>query len=280
MGRVDLHTHSWCSDGTCSPAELVRRAREKGVEALALTDHDTVSGWTEARREARRLGVRLACGIELNTREGDQVHVLGYGIDPRSAPLTRSLALFRRRRRERLARIIGRLRALDVEIEVDDFPAETRCSIGRPHVADALCRKGIVRDRKEAFRRFLRKGGPAYVPSMGPAMDEAIEAVRAAGGWACLAHPGMIARSFDVGPWVDIGLEGLEVYYPGHSRAQTSRLLETAERYGLAVTGGSDYHGPESGHEEIGETELPEDAFRRIEDRLGFDGAGDPKETS
>jgi hypothetical protein len=139
-------------------------------------------------------------------------------------------------------------------------------------VADALRRKGIVGTRKEAFSRYLGKGRPAYVPPMGPTAKEAIETIRAAGGWAVLAHPGMVSRDLDVERWVAWGLEGLEVYYPAHSGPQIERLLGMAERFGLLVTGGSDFHGLETDHGELGCIPFPEEAFARIEGRLGLSG--------
>ncbi|MFC1679774.1 PHP domain-containing protein [Elusimicrobiota bacterium] len=272
--NVDLHTHSACSDGTVSPAELVRIAHRAGLEALILTDHNTVAGVPEARREAESLGQRFAGGIEINTREGDCTHILGYGIDPTGAGLQDLLAGLRRHRRERVERIVELLQRLGVQLDLEDIRTQSDETVGRPHVADALLRKGVVRTRSEAFRRFLRRGGPAHVGSVGPTVPEAIAAIRDAGGWASLAHPGLLSRKCDLGPWVDAGLEGIEVYYPSHTRSQMRRFLETAERYRLLATGGSDFHGPRTDNEKIGGIRMPPEAFDRIEGRLGLIGGG------
>ncbi|MFH1726409.1 MAG: PHP domain-containing protein [Elusimicrobiota bacterium] len=265
---VDLHTHSNRSDGTVSPAEVVRRARRQGIETLVLTDHDTVSGFEEARGEALRLGQRFACGVEINTREGDNVHILGYGVDPSSGRLRESLEEFCGRRLRRAEGIIGRLGELGVDLRLEEVVGLSREAIGRPHVADALRRKGVVRSRAEAFRRYLGRGAAAYVEPMGPTVEEAIALIREVGGFAVLAHPGLLGRDFPLGPWVDAGLEGIEAYYVTHTRPQVQRYLETAKRYGLMPTGGSDFHGPRTGHQDNLGVRLPEDVFSRIEPRL------------
>lgn len=265
--RADLHTHSKYSDGTLAPAELVRRARAAGVASLVLTDHDTVSGCAEARAEAARLGLRFGCGIEINTREGDMVHILGYGIDPERPALAARLAEFRRRRAERVAGIVARLNAEGVALALEEVRGEAGETLGRPHIADALRRKRLVRTRAEAFARWLTPGRPGYVEPMGPSAAEAIAAIREAGGWACLAHPLTVAAP-DWERLVALGLEGLEVHYLNHTGPQVARLGELARRHGLLATGGSDFHGPGSGREDIGGVEIPEADFDRVAERL------------
>jgi len=266
--NVDLHTHSSFSDGTCTPTQLVRLAQREGVEALVLTDHDTVAGLPEALAEARRVGQAFCGGVEINTREGDSVHILGYGFDPDCPRLKDLLADLRTRRVRRAAAILELLQGLGVSVSMEDVRCGSGETIGRPHIADALRRRKVVRSRKDAFRRFLAVGGPAYVPSAGPTVPEAIAGIRGAGGWAVLAHPGLLRKGHDLGPWVDAGLEGIEAYYPNHSRAQTGRFLEAAERYGLIVTGGSDFHGPRTEHDTIGGIRLPDEVYARFESRL------------
>lgn len=267
MLRIDLHTHSVHSDGTSAPEETVRRAHARGVELLALTDHDTVGGCAAAAREASRLGLPFVPGIEINTGEGDMVHVLGYGLDPGCPALAARLAEFRGRRIERLKRIVERINAAGVDIRWEEIQASGRETLGRPHIADALRRRGVVRSRQEAFHRFLSRGGAAYVESMGPSVREAVETIRAAGGWASLAHPGAF-KDGDLEGWVACGLEGIEVFYPAHTAAQRARFLELADRYGLLPTGGSDYHGPGTGREEIGVIRVPEPVAERLRERL------------
>lgn len=266
--HADLHCHSRRSDGTLEPAEVVRRAHKAGVGLLVLTDHDTVSGCDEARAEAARLKLSFACGIEINTGEADGVHVLGYGFDPESPGLAARLEAFRVRRQSRARLIVERLNALGVDLTMADVRGESTETLGRPHIADALRRKGVVKDRSEAFKRFLSPDGPAYVPPMGPTVADAVAAVKAAGGWTSLAHPGTVKRDLDLTPWVEAGLDGIEACYRAHSGPQTARFLESAKRYGLLVTGGSDFHGPGTGREDLGGVELPDAEYARIHDRL------------
>lgn len=267
--RIDLHTHSDFSDGTSSPAELVRRARREGLGLLVLTDHDTVSGCEEALAEARAGGPRVCCGIEINTCEDEQVHVLGYGIDRDSPVLAERLEDFRGRRRRRIALIVERLQALKLAISFEEIASGAKQTLGRPHVADALRAKGLVHTRQEAFRKYLMKGAPAYVPPMGPSVRDAIETISAAGGWASLAHPGLLKKEHDLSAWAALGLKGLEVYYPAHAGGMRERLLATADRLGLVPTGGSDYHGPGTGREHVGCAGMPPELVERLVGLLG-----------
>lgn len=268
--RIDLHTHSRFSDGTLSPAEVVRRAHARKVEVMALTDHDSVSGFEEARAEGEKLGLRILCGIEINTCEGDLLHVLGYNLDTGSEAFKSLIAEFRARRERRLAAILDKLRQHSVDISWEEISNVSQETLGRPHVADAMVKKGIVRSRKEAFDRFLMRGKPGYVEPMGPTAEEAITAIRKAGGWASLAHPG--EKSVNDEPFikrlVDIGLEGLETYYPTHNRETIGRLLLLAERYKLTPTVGSDFHGPKTGRESIGCMDVDSKLFDRLMERL------------
>lgn len=267
--RADLHLHSTFSDGTLTPTRLVRAAKKKGLNTLVLTDHDSVGGCAEGRAAAKDEGLRFGFGIEINTREADMVHILGYGIDPEFPTLIERLAEFRNRRFKRIRRIIGRLRdEHKIDIEFDEVRVKSTETLGRPHVADILVRKKAVRSRSEAFQKYLQRGAAAYVDPMGPTAEEAIEAIRAAGGWASLAHPLTTPYKERLGDWKDAGLEGLEAYYGSHTGPQITRLLETAEKFSLIPTGGSDFHGPGSGREAIGGIAIPDDVFARFEDRL------------
>ena len=266
--HADLHCHSRRSDGTCDPAEVVRRAHKAGVGLLVLSDHDSISGFPEARAEAAKLKMDFACGIEINTCEADGVHILGYGFDPESPALIARLEEFRRRRESRVGLIVERLNALGVPLTVAEVKGESTETLGRPHVADALRRKRVVKDRAEAFKRFLTPEAPAYVPPMGPTVADAVEAIKAAGGWNSLAHPGTVKRDFDLTPWVEAGLTGIEACYRKHTGPQTQRFMESAKRFGLLVTGGSDFHGPGTGREDLGGVDIPDEYFSRIHDRL------------
>ncbi|MEE8424794.1 MAG: PHP domain-containing protein [Elusimicrobiota bacterium] len=267
--RADLHLHSTFSDGTLTPTQLVRAAKKKGLKTIVLTDHDSVGGCAEGRAAATKEGLRFGFGIEINTREADMVHILGYGIDPESPALTERLSEFRRRRRERIRRIVGRLRdEHQIDIDFDEVRVKSTETLGRPHVADVLIRKKAVRSRSEAFQKYLQRGAAAYIDPLGPTAEEAIEAIKGAGGWASLAHPLTTAYKERLEAWTRAGLEGFEVYYGSHTGPQTARLLATAEKFDLIPTGGSDYHGPGSGRESIGGIAIPDDVFARFEDRL------------
>jgi predicted metal-dependent phosphoesterase TrpH len=249
---------------------MVRLAYSRGVEVLAVTDHDSVCAFPEALEEASKLKLRIACGVEINTCEDDQVHILGYGIDWRCKKLAQRLEFFRRRRQLRIERVLERLKALGIDIGLEDVQGVSKQTLGRPHIADALRRKRIVHSRQEAFQKYLSKGTPGYVDPMGPSVQEAIETIREAGGWACLAHPGLMHSEENIKRWVDFGLEGVEAYYLAHTRATVEKLLHLASSYGLIPTGGSDYHGPGTGREKIGGIEVPEEVFSRLESRLAI----------
>jgi len=270
--RVELHCHSTCSDGTLSPAALIVRAKKEGLRALVLTDHDTVSGFEEAREAGLARGLRVACGIEINTAEGGNTHVLGYGIDPASTVLAGKLVEFRKRRRIRIRRIIEKLNERGIVLTYEEVVGDSvdEDSIGRPHIADALRHRKVVKSRSEAFERFLAPGGEAFVESMGPSVAEAVEAIREAGGWSSLAHPGTVEPNADFEGWVEAGLGGIEAYYGSHTGPQVEKFLAIAKRYGLAATGGSDFHGPGTGREDLGKSRLTEAAFAQLESRFNF----------
>jgi predicted metal-dependent phosphoesterase TrpH len=251
--RVELHCHSIFSDGTLTPAELVARAVKNGVELLTLTDHDSVSGGPDLFAAAKEAGLMVRLGIEINCAgEGaaDRVHILGYGIDPLSPGFAGRLSEFRERRAVRSKRIVENLRALGISIEFADVQAGAHETLGRPHVADALRRLGVVKSRKEAFERFLIKGKPGYVESMGPSPAEAIALIRDAGGAACLAHPQTAGKENELEELFRSGLQGVEVNYSGHTPSQIRNYGDWAKNKGLLAVGGSDFHGPNTGREE------------------------------
>src|SRR4029453_7946815 len=191
--RIDLHTHSSVSDGTDTPAELVRKARAVGLDVVALTDHDTFDGLDEAAAEGERLGILLVRGMELScSRRGDSVHVLAYGADPASAALAAEMARVRDGRLGRLAGVLAKLAELGVPVSEAEVMAEVgdSPSVGRPHIADALIKAGHVRDSQEAFDRFLADGGPAHVHRYTIEVERGIDLVHEAGALGGIAPPG------------------------------------------------------------------------------------------
>lgn len=245
---VDLHTHTLVSDGTLSPTQLVERAAEVGLTAIAITDHDHVGGLAEARIAGARLGVEIVSGIELSaTHAVGEVHVLGYLLDDTSAPLLADLSRFREVRAARGIRIVEKLQALGVDVTPEDVAQHAGAgAIGRPHVARALMTKGVVTSVQEAFERWLGDGKPAYVPKEKISVGQAIALIHAAGGVAALAHPGLLreeGRGALIREMAALGMDGIEVEYSRHAREDRRRFAAIAEELGLVQTGGSDFHG-------------------------------------
>ena len=250
--RIDLHTHSNRSDGTESPADLVKRALSEGLDVLGLTDHDTTEGWDEAVDAAESTGLRLVRGIEVScVFAGYGVHLLAYLPDPTYPPLARELQRVLDGRNSRLPATLERLRALGIDIDVHDVRrvAGETAAMGRPHVADALVELGVVRDRNEAFNTYLGPQGPAYVHRYAADLEDMIGTVAAAGGVTVLAHPWASRHDHSaldadgIAGLCDVGLSGLEVDHEDHDPATRAALRALARDLGLVVTGSSDYHG-------------------------------------
>lgn len=247
---ADLHTHSTVSDGTDTPAELVEAAARAGLGAIAITDHDSTAGWAEATDAALARGIVLIPGMELSTRvQFASVHVLAYLVDPGDEGLLAETARIRESRMTRAEKIVRRI-AADYELTWDDVLAQTTdgATIGRPHIADALVARGHAATRSEAFAGILHWRSGYAQPHYAPDPLTGIRLIRAAGGVPVLAHPGTrgaeeVITEERLRRFVDAGLFGLEVDHPENTAASRPRLRALAARYGLAVTGSSDYHG-------------------------------------
>ena len=275
-GGIDLHTHSRISDGTEPPADVVAAAVAAGLSAIALTDHDTTAGWAEARAAAEATGLGLLPGVELSTRlEWRSVHVLGYLIDPEHPALVAETARIRDARRSRARRIVERIGA-DYPVAWSDVLAQTSpgSTVGRPHIADALVALGIEPDRSAAFAGILHPRQGYVEPHYAPTPQDGVRLIRAAGGVPVLAHPGAAGRDrvlgeSVVGELVDAGLFGLELYHRENTPDGRERVAELAERFDLAVTGSSDYHGSGKPNR-IGEnTTAPEVVARIVAEATG-----------
>jgi predicted metal-dependent phosphoesterase TrpH len=268
---IDLHLHSTASDGRLSPAAVVDRAHAAGLTTIALTDHDTVAGLDEARAAADAAGLRLVPGIEITAVEGSRdVHVLGYFFDPAREPLHTFLSVQRTDRVRRLREIGARLTALgypvDLEPMLQDAELRHGKSVGRPLVADALIAAGHVVDRRDAFDNLLGAGRPGFVARVGAPVREVIEILHRAGGIAALAHPGPLEMDDAVEGFVRAGLDAIEARHSDHDEATEQRYREMAGRFGLAVCGGSDFHGdPSRRVDELGIVTLPESDFLALE---------------
>jgi predicted metal-dependent phosphoesterase TrpH len=250
MPRIDLHTHTTASDGSLSPEDLVRLAKQQGVTALAVTDHDSVAGLSRALAEGQRLGVEIIPGIEISCLYKDiELHILGYFINPEDPLLQPTLARYLASRDDRNPRIVERLRALGCDLTYEEVKSLAgAATIGRPHIAKVLMRKGYVRSVTEAFDRYLADGGPAYVTRVLPTPEEAIGLIRQVGGLPVLAHPVYASRLKEPIEQVcatlkRFGLAGLETVYSSHTPQQTDHYRQVARDLGLLVTGGSDFHG-------------------------------------
>lgn len=240
----DLHIHTTESDGTDTPEEVVSRAVSLGLGAVAITDHDTVKGISRAvRAAAGRLMV--VPGVEISTQDGDrEVHILGYFIKSNNRALLEKLYEMHLRRRERMRKIVRRLRETGVPIEQERVAAMAGSGVvGRPHIARVLVEMGVVATVEDAFRRFLGRGCPAYVPRARFPTAGAVRLIREAGGVAVLAHPGLTHGEEIIDKLSASGLGGIEVEYPEHTAEQREFFHGLARRYGLIATGGSDYHG-------------------------------------
>jgi predicted metal-dependent phosphoesterase TrpH len=242
--HLDLHLHTTCSDGHLAPEAVVAQAVRAGLHAIAVTDHDTTAGVGRALLAAAPTGLRVIPGVELSVScEGDEMHLLAYGIDPDHAAIAGVTERLGSLRRARIGVIVEKLTALGVAITVEDVQTPLgNTSIGRPHVAEAMVRMGSVRHIQEAFSRFIGDGAPAYVPSRGPDVVEAIDAVHEAGGVSVWAHP-RIDDAKRFAKLKAMGLDGAEVLRPNLAPVTSSALEHSARDAGLFVTGGSDWHG-------------------------------------
>ena len=264
---ADLHIHTYYSDGTMSPAEVVADALHCGIQCIAITDHDTVDGISPAIAAARGHDLEVLPGIELSTEiNGKDVHMLGYLFDWQDAALIEQLQKMQNARAERMKQMIQKLEALgihDISFEEISGSAKTK-ALGRPHLAAALVEKKIVGSMRGAFDKFLAEGAPAYVPKFKQSPQEAIKLIKDLGGIAVLAHP-MLSNVDELIPsLVAAGLGGLEVYYP-NSTTNIMRFYEgLARKHHLVVTGGSDAHGAAKKHTFIGKVRIPYDLIEKL----------------
>lgn len=257
--RADLHVHSTASDGTLSPAAVVRRAHANGVEVLALADHDSVAGIPEAAHEANSLGITLVEAVELSAVSGDHdVHILAYYVNTLSERLARLLAELRDLRQERAAAMVDALTASGYRVSIDDvLQIASGGSLGRSHVARALVDAGHATSVRDAFENLIGRGRPFYVPKRSAAPAEVIAEIRDLGATPVLAHPGVTGADALLPEMLRAGLLGIEAYHADHTVAQKARYEALASEHQLLVTGGSDFHGPGAPNPDIGSAEIP-----------------------
>ena len=268
--KVDLHSHTTASDGALSPRALVREAVKYGVGVLAVTDHDSTEGLAEAFDEAaRHPALTIVPGLEINCDvAGGEVHVLGYYVDHEAGWFQEFLRAQRAERVARVHRIVQRLAELGMPVDpAEVFEICKEGSPGRPHVAQAMVNRGYVRSIKEAFDRYLHANGPANVPRRRLTPVDAVRVIRQARGVPVVAHPGLANRDDMIPELVEAGLLGIETYYSEHTPAQVRAYLELCDRYGLVATGGSDFHGTQTGRlNPPGSPRVPATAWLGIRD--------------
>jgi predicted metal-dependent phosphoesterase TrpH len=248
---IDLHTHTNSSDGTDTPTELVNKALASGITTLAITDHDSISGWDEAI-SALRPGLSLVPGAEIScqTTDGISVHVLGLLFDPNHVELMNTLSKTRENRHGRMEKIIARINEAGIDISMADVLEQLSdgATLGRPHLADALVKRGVVASREEAFTQMLHNNSKYYVSHYSPSPEVAIKLIKAAGGVAVIAHPmashrGRVISSETFGSIINSGLDGIEVDHRDHTPDEKKELINLAKEFDLVMTGSSDYHG-------------------------------------
>lgn len=256
---ADLHLHTSFSDGTYVPEELVSHAHRCGLAAIALTDHDSVEGCVRAALACVAVGIEFISGTELTAeQEGNELHILGYCLDTQNPRLLTEIAHFQTVRQDRIREMVARLNHLKVPLSAENVFALANCRApGRPHVARALVQAGLCSSLDEAFKRFLKKNRPAWVPKFKMSAADAIELIHQASGVAVLAHPGLNQTDQVIPGMVEAGLDGIECFHAKHSTATAEHYLELADRFHLLVTGGSDCHGLNKGKPLIGTVRLP-----------------------
>jgi predicted metal-dependent phosphoesterase TrpH len=253
---IDLHTHTNASDGTDSPSELIDKAINRGINILALTDHDTTRGWSEASsallNHSSQSAMKLVLGAEISCQDenGISIHMLGLLFDPDYKPLYEVLERTRENRHSRMERIIARLNEAGIDITLEEVNAQRKgdATLGRPHLADALVARGHVASRDEAFAALLHNKSKFYINHYSPSPVETIKLIKAAGGVAVIAHPLASQRGRTISmdlfeSLISAGLDGIEVDHRDHSESEKSELLRFAIENELIVTGSSDYHG-------------------------------------
>jgi 3',5'-nucleoside bisphosphate phosphatase len=265
---IDLHLHTRHSDGSCSPEETVHHARQIGLSALSITDHDSLSAIDEARQYAE--GVELITGVELSChyQEAD-IHLLAYFIDPAYAPLADKVKFYQLERLKRGILIVEKLNELGIDLKMETVQRMAKdATLGRVHVADALLKEEYVHTFDEAFSRYLGYHAPAYVPKTHFDPAEAIDLVHQAGGISVMAHPGSTRRDDAIAFMKGVGMDGLEVYHSKHTPAQVRHYKEIAARNNLLISGGSDWHGRNDPRSEMGNQHVPYGVLARMKDYI------------
>lgn len=277
---IDLHTHSTMSDGSMTPTELVRHAKDSGLAAIALTDHDSTAGWEEAQKESERLGLELVPGIELSVKSATETHVLGYYIDAKNAALSAALEDILKERINRTQITCEKLNALGFDVTVEEAEALAPAGVvGRAHFAKLLAMKGYTSSVKEAFELYLDNGRPAYSGRQNIDRFQAIDLIKNAGGLSFIAHLHLIKLADDeleafLTELRDYGLDGIEGYYTDYSPQMQAKYMALADKLGLMISGGTDFHAQMKPHISIGKglgnMRIPYGVLAAMKERLSI----------
>ncbi len=262
---IDLHVHTNASDGIFTPAEVIQRAIEKNLRALAITDHDTIDGYVEAAKCAEDDELEVIPGVELSCHyNGSDVHILGYYIDYEVPEFVKKILKFRNERYERGESMVDRLNELGINLSMETVRTIAgKSPLGRPHLADALLKEEFVQTYDEAFARYLGYHAPAYVPKKVLTPEHGIDLIHLTRGVAILAHPGTLKHDEYIPDLVEMGLDGIEAYHSQHGKSDQMRYKNMAKKYGVIYTGGSDCHGPRKGKVLMGNQRVP---YKVLED--------------
>lgn len=271
----DMHVHTNASDGLDSPKELVILAKETGLTGVAITDHDTVSGISEAIEMAEKTNFRIIPGVEISSSWDEmEIHILGYFIDYKCDALLDQLKFFQLKRDERIRKIVNKAIKLQMSLSFEEVKEMAGTgSIGRPHIAQLLMKKKYVNTVEEGFKQYLTRGKPLYVPRYKVTPIEAVKIIKAAKGVPVLAHPGLYPKKWllIVRELITAGLKGIEVYYPNHSAVIIEQLLELCKQEQLVPTGGSDYHGEGIKINKLGSYTIAIETIKQMEENInGF----------
>jgi len=269
--KIDLHTHTTCSDGTYTPQELIKHAKDEGIVGLSITDHDTFAAYPEAFSIAKIHGIELISGIELSSLfESESVHVLGYAFDVRDKNLQAACSKQRMLRLERNREILHKLKEYDIVLDEDEITnaKHPTYTYGRVHIAQAMCDKGYVKDIQDAFKQYIGNHKPCYVEGKKWAVGEAIELIHAAHGKAVLAHPHLMSSHMQIQKVLEYPFDGLEAYYGRFFRAEDEKWVQVAQKRGLFVTGGSDFHGAVKPDIRLGCSYTPQEVFDMFKEHM------------
>ncbi len=271
---VDLHIHSTFSDGTFTPTQLAKRARENNLKVMSITDHDNIDGLIQGRKAAEKLGITFIDGIEISANfNGKDVHILGYFLDLKDSSFLKWLKILQEKRFNRILKTLKKLEKLGIELDIEEVKSEASGGIlGRPHIANLMVKKGYVYSLDAAFDKYLADGKPCYVPKVGVGVVEVLKVLKSNRAIVSLAHPHLINYPYDtvvniIDLLVNNGLDGIELHYPFIDIRKKQRLMKISKKRNLVITGGSDFHGTNRNKVDINMGKIPIDIYEELREK-------------